>query len=194
MAEDNGAASEIAGLKNRIRELGKQKSELVSELRQVKAELGEAQTKASTADTLATQLDKANADLASARQSAEWTDAMLDAGVTDSSGRDYLSYQYGKLGDDRPEFSKWLEGRRENAKGFEAQLFGAPDPAASNEPPSPEPPAPASEQRRGATTGGAHNGTSQGLTWQQILDPNTPTDQALGGNPAAMPWTTPYGS
>jgi len=197
MADDHSA--EIEGLKNRIRELGKKKAELAAELRSMKDENDALQAKASTADTLASQLERATADLATARQSAEWTDAMLDAGVMDSSGRDFLSYQYSRLGDDRPEFAKWLGQRKEGATGFEASLFQA-DPGRQQQQQQQQQQQTDQGQqqqqqpRRGVTTGGAHNGARGGLSWQQILDPNTPTDQALGGGPGGMPWTQPYQS
>ena len=167
-----------AGLLARINKLGADKASRADQLAAARGQLEALTSRAGLVDAMELAVRDLQGKLTVANDHATRTDALLGAGVTDASAREFLAYQYGKTSpDDRPEFGAWLSDQREGAEGFTAHIFGAhqttttaPDPARPAGTAAPEP----APQIR--TDGGSVQPVPNGgrMSWQQMLDPSTP--------------------
>lgn len=93
----------------RFRKVVKERNELRQKLAELETAQQELTERLATTDTIAKQLEAAKAELKRERIERGQERALLEAGLTDTEGRDLALYHYGRLPEkDRPELSAWL--------------------------------------------------------------------------------------
>ena len=130
-------SEESNGLQSRINKLGAKNAELQKALSDAEAANAKLRTDLKAGESLRGELAEAQAKLATANRRRDNTEALISAGVTDRSARDFLMFQFGAS--DSTEFEPWLDEQRANASGFVRQIFGGPAPTSAPQPSAPQP-------------------------------------------------------
>ena len=155
-------AEESNGLQSRINKLGAKNAELQKSLSDAEAANAKLRTELKAGEALRGELAEAQAKLATANQRSSNTEALISAGVTDRSARDFLMFQFGAS--DSTDFQPWLDEQRANASGFVKQIFGGAATTSAPQPSAPQPSAPQPQLQAGAvnTENGSINSVNGG--------------------------------
>jgi len=200
--DDNNDGAD-SGLQKRLRKVTKQRREALARIGELEAEVKQLEKRAATADTLSDQVKSLKGQLVQQEAATARKLELVDAGVTDGDARDYLLHRYERLGEDAPEFGKWLTKQKAEASGFLADMFGGDggdggdgDGKKGGEGEKKGDDGDGKKGGRGGynvdggTKGGRGKG-SDGLSMDAILDPNTPFSELKGKMRDSYGWTGP---
>lgn len=96
-------------VEDRIAKIAAQKSAALERVTELEAKILELEPRASSGDEWKTKATELEATIVKSSSSWGVERSMLEAGIKDSDIRELFSWQYGKLGEDRPEFGEWLK-------------------------------------------------------------------------------------